>query len=884
MFSRRAALALTLLSVMLVPDVKAADAPPVFRLGDGATPVQYNVRLVIDPAKDRFDGEVAIDLKINHDTTTLWLNGTDIVVQSAAWETAAKKTVLDASVEGTQFIGLRTAEPLAAGDGVLRIHYQAKIDALSTRGVFRQQEGGAWYVVTQFEATSARRAFPCFDEPGWKTPWQLTLDVPADHAAFSNTPATTEARLENGMKRVTFGRTHLLPSYLIAFAVGPFDVVEGGVAGRNRTVLRYVVPRGRSAETRYARQVTPKLLELLEDYFGTPYPFEKLDSVVIPQTVNFGAMENPGMITYVGTRMLAAPDRETHAFRRGYAGTAAHEIAHMWFGDLVTMAWWDDTWLNEAFATWAGNKAVYRLEPGWDDGVQRAESRRRAMRLDRLVNTRRVQSAVTNMSEVGAAFDSITYQKGGQVLGMFEQALGEERFRDGVRRYLARHSRGNATSADFMAALAEAAGPGSELPAQFAGFIQQPGVPLIRMALECRGPPALRLEQQRLRPVGARAVGEQQWTTPACFRYSVKGRPLEACTRVANGLSQFVLPGAHACPDWVLGNAGGRGYYVVQADDALQKRLLSVALKLPAPEAVTLLGDTALLADSGLTPAGTALMLVEKFSAHAAPAVRHMAVSLLAGMRADWLGPQDKRRHQLVLKNQLLPQARKLGWNEKPGEEERLRALRGVLLPLVADQGGDTALRREAAEAAGRWLVNREALAAGMVDPVLATAAAFADGPLFDKLLQAAMAVTDRAERTRLLQTLVLVRQPALRERAYDLLLDDRLNGRDALAMLGKALADEAGRTWAFAFLRKNYDAIVARLPADAAGNLIGALSGACSEGQRDAFAMFFAERSKAVSGGAFRYAQTLESIELCVAARTAPSLARGIAQVSRTR
>lgn len=863
MFSRLVVAAVWLLLILLSPVSRAADAPPALRLGDAATPRQYNAHLVIDPARDKFEGEIAIDLTINRETSTIWLNGSELEVLAASWETAGNTIALSTTVQGSELLGFTAPAPLAGGDGTLRIRYRGRIDTLATRGVFRQQERGEWYVVTQFEALSARRAFPCFDEPAWKTPWQLTLDVPAGHSAFSNTPVAAESSAGSGVKRVQFARTQALPSYLVAFAVGPFDVVDGGVAGRNGTRLRYVVPKGRGGETRYAQAVTPKLLEILEDYFGTPYPFEKLDSVVIPQTVNFGAMENPGMITYVGTRMLAAPEQETRDFRRGYAGTAAHEIAHMWFGDLVTMAWWDDVWLNESFATWAGNKAVYRLEPGWDDGHERAEARRRAMRIDRLSTTRRVKSAVETSGDIGAAFDPITYQKGGQVLGMFEQALGEERFRDGVRRYLVKHARGNATSTDFIDALTQAAGPGSELPAQFSAFINQPGVPLIKVSLECKGAPVLRLQQQRLRPVGARTGDDPRWSTPVCFRYSVKGRSMQACTNVANGNSTFALPEATTCPDWVLGNSGGRGYYVVQADDALQKRQLPHAPKMPAAEAVALLGDASLMTDAGLLPVENALILAERFAPHAALVVRLAVMDLLAGIHLDWLGPQDRRRMLHLLKNQVLPQARKIGWSEKPGEESRTSTLRAVLLSLAADQGGDLALRRGAAAIAARWIDQRDSVAASIVTPALNIAAAFADGAMFARMHAAALAATERGDRTRLLESLMLARETASRERAHELVLDTRVNGRDALAMLRKALSDETNRIWAFAFLRKNYAAIIAKLPPDTAGNLINALAGACTEGQRDAFALFFAGRSKQVAGGEFRYRQALESIEI---------------------
>jgi aminopeptidase N len=296
--------------------------------------------------------------------------------------------------------------------------------------------------MSQFEDVSARRALPCFDEPGWKTPWRITIDAPSAHFVAANSPEARATPLADrpGWTRHEFSVTRPLPAYLVALAVGPYEVVDGGVAGANRTPLRYIVPKGRAAEARYAKEVTPRLLEILEAYFGVPYPFEKLDSLARPDSVRSFAMENAGLITYGTDSMLATEREETPRFRRGYAGVAAHEIAHMWFGDLVTMAWWDDAWLNEGFATWIGQKTMYRLRPEWDDGAWRARERARAISTDRLASARRVRNPVEAKDRIADAFDSISYEKGGAVLEMFERWMGEERFRQGVRDYLARHA------------------------------------------------------------------------------------------------------------------------------------------------------------------------------------------------------------------------------------------------------------------------------------------------------------------------------------------------------------------------------------------------------------------------------------------------------------
>ncbi len=728
------------------PPVSADSNAPVFRLGDGATPLNYVVRLVIDPARDDFEGEVAIDLKVNRATKTLWLNAAQITVQSAVLKLKDRALALSPVVAGEDFIGFNASEPIPAGEARMLIRYRGKIDPLATSGIFKQQEGGAWYVFTQFGELSARNAFPCFDEPGWKTPWQITLDVPESNIGVSNAPQIAEAPLGNGMKRLTFARTQPLSSYLLAFAVGPFDVVDGGVAGKNKIALRYFAPKGRGAEMRYAGEITPKLVDILEDYFGTPYPFEKLDSVSIPQTVNFAAMENAGMITYASSILMAKSPAETPAFRRNYASIAAHEIAHQWFGNLVTVQWWNDVWLNEAFATWMADKVVYQFDPSWDDGYARASARARAVALDRLASTRRVANAVDNKGDVDAAFDTITYEKGGQVLEMFELALTREKFRDGVRRYLARHAHGNATSRDFMAALAEAAGPDSALATHFRGFIEQPGIPLIDVSLQCKGAPTLKLAQQRLRPVGSKADGRESWNTPACFHYSLGGKLHGTCIDVANGPSSAPLPHINTCPDWLLANAGGIGYYVARYDEQLLLRLSQHAVRLPAPDAIALLGDSALMTESGLLPVATALTLAERHIAHASPVVKHAAAKLIKSLRREWLTTPEQRRMQQIMKNLFVPQARKIGWHEKSGEPDSVKLLRPALLALAANQGDDAALRREANALARRWLVRPDDVSAGLAAAILSTAAAVADRAFFDMLEQEALATADRGE------------------------------------------------------------------------------------------------------------------------------------------
>jgi alanyl aminopeptidase len=373
--------------------------------------------LTIIPELDTFSGTAVIGIKLDQPSTTIWMHGENLNVTSihathataripATWEQQTSDGVVRVELQ----------EALPAGRSTLHVEYTADFDT-PLRGLYRVESKGHAYAFTQFESISARLAFPCFDEPRFKTPFDVTLTVPADQMAAANTPVDRAIKLPEGLQRISFMPTAPLPTYLVAWTVGPLDVVSGPTIPPNEgrpfpVPLRGIATKGQGEQLRYALDRTGEFVEALEDYFGIPYPYRKLDLVAVPD-FSAGAMENVGLITFREWLLLIDEDRATENQRRAFAYVLAHELAHQWFGNLVTMPWWDDIWLNEAFATWMGSKVVQTLHPEYRADLGSLASAQRAMRLDSLTSARSIVQPIESNHDIKNAFDAITYEKGG---------------------------------------------------------------------------------------------------------------------------------------------------------------------------------------------------------------------------------------------------------------------------------------------------------------------------------------------------------------------------------------------------------------------------------------------------------------------------------------
>jgi alanyl aminopeptidase len=666
------------------------------------------------------------------------------------------------------------------------------------------------------------------------------------------------------MKRVRFEPTPPLPSYLLAFGVGAFDFRDAGSTVRSGVPMRVVTPRGRAGEASYAAGITGRIVDRLEAYFDRPYPYAKLDSLAVPVTVTFGAMEHPGLITYAARLLLARPAEQTPHFERGYVSTAAHELAHQWFGNLVTLDWWDDLWLNESLASWMGDRITAEVMPGWGWETSTQQARAQAMQADRLVSARRIQQPVQRDEDMGNLWDAITYAKGQTVLAMFEGWLGPERFQAGVRRYINRHAGGNAASADFFAALA-VDDPG--LPVALRSFTTQPGIPRIGVALQCEGAaPRLQITQSRLLPLGSPGASSPapRWQVPLRLRTPAGDSRLLLTAPEAT----LTLPDSQ-CPAWVQANVDGVGYYRVAYGGDLMARL-AAAPDLRVGEILALVDDAGGLHGAGDIVNAQLLALVQAFAGHPRREVALAAADLLQHLQ-PLVEPAQRTAYAGRWQAAFGDRARTLGWLPQPDDSDDERLLRIRLLPLVADLGEDTALRSQALQLAQAWLADHAALDAGMRKPVLATAALAGDDALFGALLAALRTSPHRHERTDLLAALASFRQPALTQRALALLLDAGIDIRESQRPLLRAMAGEpAQRRAALAFVAQHHGELVARLGRDEPAWLPSAFEAGCSADEGRLIAQAFDRHAARFQGGRLNLTRTLEAVRLCTAWRAA--------------
>ena len=881
---------------LLAPALPGAEEPaPTLRLPQSAVPLSANLSLALDPDAPGFSGEASLRVTLPAPRAVIWMHGRGLTVtKSTATDALGEVAGTFAQVDPDGMAKLSLPRAVGPGEVTLSFSWTGKWDE-DLQGVYLGKSGGVSYVASQNEELGARRILPCFDEPQLKIPWTVQLTVPAQDVAVTNAMESKEEPLEGGKKRVTFNPTPPLPTYLLAFAVGPYDVVTTeSPPNEIRKVplrMRGLAPKGRGAELAWSLQAANELLPILEKWMGIPYPYDKLDHIAVPD-FEAGAMENPGAIIYRETALLYTKGKSPRSREERIAGTIAHEMAHLWFGDYVTLPWWTDTWLNESFATWMATHAMTTWRPELRADLSQLSDSLFAMQGDGLSEARAIRQPVLRTGDIRAQFDGLTYQKGAAALSMFERWLGPEQFRAGVQAYLRAHPHGTGSTEDLFAALSQAGGRGWDVGGPFRTFLDQAGVPLVQARVSCEaGAAKLLLTQQRYFPVGSAGDAKaQSWRVPVCARFgsgvgnqgvAVSGATSgattgEACTLLEGAAGE--LPLGAACPAWVMPNAGAAGYYRwTLAPDDLQKLVTAGLPAMDAREKLSFARSVSAAMRANTLSAADALAALVPLAKDPDLDVATDPLELLGLVRRQLVPTALKPRVEEQVRALYRPLLARLGWAAKEGEEPVVSDARPQVIGALAETGRDPEVRKELARLGLAYAnVKGNTFDPAAVDPSLAAVAldvAVEDGDdaLFDLLAARLDTETAAEARGRLLGALWSVKDPARVAKALGLSQSPKLrrNERGGAATL---LRRDETRAQAWEFISANFDGMVKALPEGAQNRMFGLASVFCEKDGLEKARALLAPRAAKRPGADRALARATEAANLCIALKDAQS------------
>jgi len=864
-------------SASALPRSTAVAPPPLEngRLPTLAKPTRYTLELAIDPKLDHLSGKVRIALDIPAPTDVLVLHGRDLTYKSAA--VVDKGEALPATLTPRASIkNIGTPDELVValprkvdGSVELVIEYTA-VYTDQLVGAYKTNVNGDAYVFTQFEPMDARRAFPCFDEPGFKVPFELTLAVPAGNIAVANTLETS--RKESDDKKTltfTFAPTKPLPTYLIAFAVGPLEILE---AKGTSIPLRVITVKGKSALGATALDATKQFLTILEAYFGRPYPYDKLDLVAVPD-FQAGAMENAGFITFREELILVDSDHTPASAARNVGLAIAHELSHHWFGDLVTMAWWDDLWLNEGFATWMETRTVDAWRPELGAGVSSVAYRTEAMTLDARPSSRAVRRDIRSAADADEAFDAIIYDKGAAVLGMLETWLGPTVFQNGVREYLKTHAYGSATAADLFLALGQASG--KDVASVAASYFDKPGIPLVSVELDCKtdpNDPKVVLHEERLvveaAPTKEKEKRDAPWKVPVCIDYD-GSKGASNCTLLEGSTATIDLGKGTRCPKWIAPNVDEHGYYRYALSPDLFRALAKASVS--ARTRFGVLDNAAALVEAGRLGADVLFDLVdlERPAASGKPTaadalILDKIVSTLSAID-PLVADGDRDAFSKFAGSILIPTAKTVGWDPKKGESDDIRLLRRDLFLGIAPLLDDPWLTAEAGKRVTTLLEYPRSVDADTATPAAIVAARRGDAKRFDDFLALAKNTPAPQLRPGLLLALGSFGDPALARRGLDLVLDPEMKKQDGYSLFRAAARVSSSRPIMLAWLKDHAEDVKTKVPSFMRTAMLDELVICDDAGLASAHQMFDGKLAD-VEGGARSAEQLFERAELCIA------------------
>jgi len=791
-----------------------------YRLPRHVVPIRYDLRLEPDLPAAKFSGQETITLTIHRPTADIILNAIELDIVSAQIEGDSGPIMqaaiaLDASLERCTFTFSR---PLMPGTWKLTLTFRGTLND-KLRGFYRstyKDERGTTHslAATQFEATDARRAFPCWDEPDFKAVFATTLVIDPPLTAVSNSAIATQT-LAGGKKVVRFADTIKMSTYLVAFIVGRIEPTEPVMIGQ--TPLRLWSIPGKKHLTSFGQDIAAASLSFFERYYGIPYPGDKLDLLAIPDFAS-GAMENLGAITYRETALLVDRQGATHGDLARVADVVAHENAHMWFGDLVTMSWWNGLWLNEAFATFMEMLAVDAWKPEWKRwdsfGVERAA----AFVVDGLHSTRPIEYPVQAPKDADAMFDVLTYQKGASVLRMLEQHIGPTLFRDGVRDYLRAHAYGNADTSDLWVSLGKIAQ--QPVPELMDGWIFQPGFPLVTANVSAIS--EMTITQQRFNYLSEAPSGlsqDQRWNIPLQIRVISGGK--RSTSRILLTKKDVTIPLPH---DWesVFINEGGHGFYRVRYAPDLLRRLLNAGVNALAPsERFNFINDAWATTVAGLMPLADYLDLTARFTEERDKNVWALLLESFSFLNRV-IASENRPALEAFVRSRVGSAVADLGWEPKEGESELTKQLRGELIAAQGKLGNDPAIQRRAAELYRAYRNDAKAVDPNIVPSLVAILAHTGDATRYEEFDERFRTAVTPQEERRYLFSLAAFQPKALFERTLARTISGEIRSQDAPFLVSAMLGNVDGRELAWAFLKKNWEKMDRMFPKQGVRRMCG--------------------------------------------------------------
>jgi aminopeptidase N len=840
------------------------------RLPATVVPTHYALWFAPDLQNATFRGRETIDVTVSNPTTTITLNAAEIqfgaVTMTAGGRMQTARVALD---DRNEMATLTVPRALPKGTASIQITYTGILND-KLRGFYLSKANGRRYAVTQMEATDARRAFPSWDEPAYKATFDVSLMIDAGDTAISNGAQVSDTPgPEAGTHTLVFARTPKMSSYLVAMLVGDF-VCRTGTA--DEIAVRVCSTPDKLPLTGFALEAAQQEVKFFNEWTGITYQFGKLDIVGVPDFAA-GAMENAGAITFREEYLFADPERASLGTRKTVASIISHEIAHQWFGDLVTMKWWDDIWLNEGFATWMANKPLAAWHPEWQVDLDEVEETQVAVSTDALRTTRAIRTRVETPDEINEVFDGIAYQKTASVLRTIENYVGPELFRKGVASYLKKYSFANAAGEDFWTEVARVTG--KPVDRIMKPFIEQPGVPVVKIESKCQGNTTdISLHQERFTgmtspaaspgPGPAASAGSQLWAIPVCFKSGGGSGP--QCELLERRDQKTALP---VCSANAFANANGHGYYLSEYSPEEVRAIARTARGSLAPaERLSLLGDEWWMVRAGRHDVGVYFDIASSLAGDEAPSVIEQIGRSLAYAHDDILPMADVPKFEEWLRRRFAPELMTLGVPGSTSDPDDRQSRRATLLSLVGVTGNSTDVQRQARDLAVKYIDDPSSLPGTLASTVLSVAAGGGDAMLYDRYMAQLPKLSGKPEEYyRFFNALPSFRDPALVQATLQFAISPGVRTQDAPTLIGALMGQEASRDAAWTFVKANWDTLNKLLGVFGGITRIGGSVGAfCSRDRKAEVEQFFKEHPMPAAERTLK--QAFERIDSCVAVK----------------